>query len=110
MEREGRRKTICMWERVGIGKIESTETWKKKMGKCQDSSICFKFAVILNYVKMLCINSTRVHAILVKIFFPCEKYFIGKYQENWRYVNLENVKDDNINKRESIVGGTGVQI
>ena len=31
-EVRGRRETICMWEKLGIGKIESTETWKKKMG------------------------------------------------------------------------------
>ena len=26
-----------MWERVGIEKIESMETWKKKIGKCQEN-------------------------------------------------------------------------
>ena len=43
----------------------------ERCSKGMDSSICFKFAVILKYVKLPCINSNRVHAILVRIFFPC---------------------------------------
>ena len=46
---------------------------KKRCSKRMDSSICFKFAVILKYVKLPCINSNRVHAILVRIFFPCSE-------------------------------------
>ena len=45
----------------------------KRCSKRMDSSICFKFTVILKYVKLPCINSTHVHVILVRIFFPCSK-------------------------------------
>ena len=43
----------------------------ERCSKHTNSSICFKFAVMLKYVKLPCINSTRIHAILVRIFFPC---------------------------------------
>ena len=43
----------------------------ERCSKRMDSSICFMFAVILKYVKFPCINSNRIHAILVRIFFAC---------------------------------------
>ena len=65
MEEEDKRETICMWKRVGrkvgIGKTQSMETWKKKMGKYQDN---WKYG-------------------------KCERYVIGKHQENWKYEKHE---------------------
>ena len=43
----------------------------------------------------------------------CGKYEMGKYYQKFEKCeigNMENVKDDNINKRGSIVGGTNVKI
>ena len=44
-----------------------------------------KFAVILKYVKLPYINSNCVHAILIKIFFPCTYKFFSIFQVNLRF-------------------------
>ena len=38
-----------------------------------------------------------------------QKNLIGKCQENWKYGNLDNMKDVNRNKRGSIVRGRQMQ-
>ena len=62
------------------GRNKSIETWDKKIEKIK------KTGTMENLENMNMENFRKIGSM------NTEKYLIGKYQKNWKYENLENMK------------------